>query len=398
MIKRLRLKFIAVNMTLVTVMLCIILGLVYHFTRSGLEAENLHMMENIAQSPFALGSPDEPDGEVRLPYFVLRISPDGELVTTGGGYYDLSNHAFLNKLIEKVFSSAKPFGVLEQYHLRYYRLDHPANRCIVFSDISSELSTLRTLTRNCALIGGISFLLFLAVSILLSRWAVRPVELALKQQKQFAADASHELKTPLTVIMTNAELARETQENNLFLENILIMSRQMRSLIEQLLLLARTDSEAPPSAMEDLDYERLISNTALLYEPVFFEKGLSFAVETEKPVTVHGESDKLRQVLEILLDNAGKYTEKGGEVRLTLERQGERRCLLTVENTGTPLSLEELSQIFQRFYRADKARSRSGSFGLGLSIAENIVHRHKGRIWAESKNGRNCFYVQLPLR
>lgn len=400
MIKKLRIKFIMINMSIVTIMLCVILGLVFHFTRANLEAESITMMENIARQPFRLGIPNELGEDVRLPYFAIQLGLRGELVATGGGYYDLSNEEFLDALIEVIFTSPKRFAVIEEYNLRYYRVDTPMNHLFVFADISSERATLENMMKTCIFIGGLSFLLFLGVSILLSKWAVKPVELAWQQQRQFVADASHELKTPLTVIMTNAELAQspEYDEDNKqkFLTSILTMARQMRGLIEQMLELARADNMDDKVISGVVDFSKLVSDAILPFEPVFFERGLPLFSQIDGGIKVAGGEGQLCQVLDALLDNAQKYSKEGGKTWVTLKKHGRGRCLLSVANEGEPISPAEAKNIFKRFYRIDQARSRTGSFGLGLSIAESIVIQHRGKIWVESGNGVNCFYVELP--
>lgn len=400
MIKKLRLKFVLINMSIVTIMLCIILGLLFYFTRANLESESLRMMQTVANQPFRLGLPNDLSEEVRLPYFVLQLGPRGELVATDGGYYDLSDDEFLNQLIDTAFSSPKQSGVIKEYHLRYYRGDAPLNPRLVVADISSELATLNHLLKTCLFIFCFGFLVFLCVSILLSKWAVKPVSLAWEQQRQFVADASHELKTPLTVIMTNAELLQSSEYNEekrtRFAANILTMSRQMRGLVEQLLNLAQADSMEAKELKESVDFSRLVSDAILPFEPIFFEQGLQLTTEVAKGIQVFGAKAQLRQILEILLDNACKYSRKAGTTWVTLEKYKKGRCLLTVANEGTTLLPEDLKNIFKRFYRADKARSRTGSFGLGLSIAESIVTQHRGKIRAESENGVTRLYVELP--
>lgn len=400
MIQKLRFKFVAVNMGIVTLMLCVILGLVFYFTRANLETESLSMMQTIAGRPFQLGVPGEPGSEVRLPYFTVRLGLGGERVAADGGYYNLSDDALLNDLVRAALSSPKTFGVIREYNLRYFRVDTPLDRCLVFADISSELATLNHLMRSCLFIGALSFLLFLGASILLSRWAVRPVELAWKQQRRFVADASHELKTPLAVILTNAELAQspeyDQQSRQTFLASISTVARQMRSLIEQLLELARADDADLKQSFGPVDFSKLVSDALLPFEPVFFEKGLTLTARIGENIRVRGAGAALCQVLDALLDNAQKYAAPAGAAWVTLQKHGKSRCLLTVANQGPAIPPGQTEQIFKRFYRADPARSRTGSFGLGLSIAQSIVTRHRGRIWAESKNGVNYFYVELP--
>ena len=400
MLSKLRLKFVVINMAIVTTMLCIIFGLVYQFTRSSLEAESVSMMQSIGTSPFHLGIPGEDPGKLRLPYFVLEVSGQGELAAAGG-YYDLSDEEFLQELVTLSLASGQHVGVLEDYSLRFCRINTPSAQRIVFADMSSELSTLDNLLRTCVLIGVVSLGVFLVISLLLARWAVRPVDRAWKQQRQFVADASHELKTPLTVIMTNAELLQspdyEPEAKAQFSQSILTMSRQMRGLVERLLELARVDSGRPNMTFARCDLTQLVSQAALPFEALFFEKGLALTCQVEEGICVQGSPAHLTQVVEILLDNAQKYSSPGGEVTVRLSRQHWGHCLLTVSNPGPALSPQQLQDIFKRFYRADQARSRDGSFGLGLSIAQAIVTEHKGRIWAESSGGVNTFFVQLPI-
>lgn len=400
MIRKLQIKFVIINMSIVTIMLCIILGLVYYFTKANLEAESISMMENLAKQPFRLENPNELGKEVRLPYFVIQLGLRGELVATGGGYYDLSNRDFLDDLVRAVNRSPKRFAVIEEYNLRYYRFVTPNNYYLVFSDISSERATLDNMMKTCLIIGGLSFFVFLAISIQLSKWAVKPVDLAWQQQRQFVADASHELKTPLTVIMTNAELAQcpeyDEESKEGFLKSILTMSRQMRSLIEKMLELARADDTDFKKIFTIVDFSQLVSRAILPFEPVFFERGLTLKSQIDEDIKVKGDESQLCQLVDVLLDNAQKYSKEAGTTWVSLQRLGRRRCLLTVANEGEPISPEEAQNIFKRFYRGDKARSRTGSFGLGLSIAESIVTSHRGRIWLESRNGINSFYVELP--
>lgn len=399
MLKRLRVKFICINMAIVTVMLCVIFGLVLFFTQANLQEDSIHMMQTIASSPIQLGRPSNQGEEVRLPYFTLETDPQGEMLTAGGGYYDLSDEDFLRDLAKTAVSSGQQTGVIQEYNLRFYRVVSHSGQYLVFADISSEVNAMKALVRNCLAIGVLSFLAFLGISILLARWAVKPVDRAWAQQRQFIADASHELKTPLTVIMANAELIQNPDcppaSRARFSASILTMSRQMRKLVESLLELARADQDAEHMLLDKVDWSELIENALLPFEPIFFEKGLTLTGQIEPGILVRGSGSHLQQVTEILLDNAQKYSAPQGEVLVTLKRQN-RHCLLTVANPGEAISPEDLKNIFKRFYRVDRARSSRGSYGLGLPIAEGIVHSHKGKLWAESAGGINTFFVQLP--
>lgn len=193
-------------MSIVTVMLCIIMSMIYFFTKKNLENNGINMMQNIANNPFLLHPPNEIQNDMRLPYFTLQLSARGNLIATGGGYYDLSDEDFLNTLIDATFFTDTPVGIIKEYNLRFFRKSTADSQILVYADISSELTALNNLLRNCIFVGIACFLAFLCISLLLAKWVVQPVEKAWQQQRQFIADASHELKTPLTVIMTNAEL------------------------------------------------------------------------------------------------------------------------------------------------------------------------------------------------
>jgi len=407
MIRRLRLKFVAVVMALVLVMLGVIFGMVVHFTRVNLERESITMMQSIASMPLRQERPnrwseelqDRQSENVRLPYFTVILDENGEPSAFGGGYYDLSDEDFLRELLDAALADGQPVGMLDDYGLRYCIAPASERSCVVFADTSSERSTLENLRRTCAAIGVLSFTAFLAIAVFLSRWMTRPVEEAWRQQRQFVADASHELKTPLTVIMANAELMQGTDsdaEKHRFADSILTVSRQMLTLVEQLLELARMDSALEAPTMEPVELSRLVADAVLPFEPVIFERGLTLETDIAGNITVNGDAQQLHQVVDILLDNAQKYARDGGTVRVELKKTGHTRVQLCVSDSGEAISEEDLHNIFKRFYRADEARSASGSFGLGLSIAQSIVERHSGRIWAESRDGVNRFLVELP--
>ena len=394
MIRKLRIKIVLVIVLVAAVMLGVIFGMSYTMTRQDLRAQSISMMQAIAANPFEPLPPGQ-SRQVRLPYFVLRTDAFGNLVAIGSTDYDLTDRSFLRAVAAAASASEADIGEIPAYHLRFCRVDGS----VIFADISSEQQTLQGLVRSSLLIGGGSLLALIGLAILLARWAVRPVETAWRQQKQFVADASHELKTPLTVIMTNAELLESPdyppEAKTQFSSNILTMSHQMRGLVESLLNLARIDQGQKAAPHTPVDLSKLVSDATLPFEALFFEQELTLETDIAPDLTVPGDAAQLRQVVEILLDNAQKYAEAPGTVRVTLARQGHH-VRLCVADTGAPLSPEDCKNIFKRFYRLDDARSRDGSFGLGLSIAQSIVDTHHGRIWCESATGLNSFFVELP--
>lgn len=391
MIRTLRLKFICVTMAIVTVFMGVIFGLLVHSTAADLKEESIEFLRHAAGGPDRPGPP----GQTHPPCFIIRVSPRGQTLERRNGF-DLSDEQMLTDIITQADTSGKEIGVLLEYSLRYHRATFPDGYNLIFVDISGELRTIWDLTRNCLMIGVLSWVVLWGVCIVLARWATRPVERAWQEQRQFVADASHELKTPLTVIMTNAELLQTGPAREQYAHSILTMSQQMRSLVESLLELARVDNGAARASFETLDLSELVSEELLPFEPVYFERGLTLHSDIEPGICISGSSQHLRQVVGILLDNAMKYSPDGSTVRVRLTKQGSN-ALLTAANPGEALSREECQRIFRRFYRADPART-SGGYGLGLPIARGIVTDHGGRIWAESREGLVILHVQLPIK
>ncbi len=400
MIKKLRIKFICVIMTVAAVMLGGILGTVIHFTARSMEMESVSMMRSIADRPFQHGSLGKNGADIRLPFFTVQIGGRGELVSLGGGYFDLSDMDDIREIVDAALAADRDSGKLPDRGLRYLKTEAPQGLTIVFADTSSEAATLRNMVWLCVLIFLGALAIFAGISILLSRWAIRPVEKAWEQQRQFVADASHELKTPLSVILANAELLHNGDaaagERERFSGNILEMSYRMRTLVEELLELARVDSGRLDKGFGALDFSELVQDAALSVQLLYEEKGLSLTCRVEEDIWLRGSRQHLYQLLDVLLDNARKYAEDGGTVRVELVKNGHS-CLLTVANPGAPMDRAELQAIFKRFYRGDKARTMNGGYGLGLSIAQSVVQAHRGRIWAESAGGENLFRVQLAV-
>ena len=395
MIRSLRRKFIAMTMVIVTIFLTVMLGIVVHTTGENLRSESISLLRKAAEEPVLY----QPPGNSRQSCFVIRVTPWGNSIQSTGGF-DLSDEAMLTDIVSQAAASGQTLGELEEYTLRYYRQELPGGLLVLaFTDISAEKTTLSHLTWSCVGIGIATVAVFWVICILLARWAVRPVERAWAEQRQFVADASHELKTPLTVILTNAELLQspeaDAERRQQYSQSILTMGHRMRALVESLLELARVDNGAVRGAFSEVDLSMLVEEELLPFEPLYFEQGLLLESVLEPELRLAGSAGHLRQVLGILLDNAMKYADPDSTVRVRLSRQGTS-ALLTVENSAPPLSREECQSIFLRFYRTDRART-GGGYGLGLPIAHGIVTDHGGKIWAESHDGLMTFSVQLPL-
>lgn len=397
MIKQLRIKIVCIIMVIVTVLLTAILGLVCYSTQMQMRTRSLAALKAASPEPMRPGGPGDRE---RSPSFVLWLLPDGKLDAYGSSYYDLTDSEQLLEILQEAMADDRQTGILHSRNLRFYRMDRGHGVGYAFLDISTEIRTMQTLIFSCICIGIVALAVLFVIAVLLARWLVRPVEEAWNNQRQFISDASHELKTPLTVILTNAELLQSEEYDpsakQRFARSIQTMSVQMRGLVESMLALARVDDRDARANMEPVDLSALAENCVLPFEPVYFEAGRTLESSIAPDILVQGNAQQLQQVLDILLDNGCKYSRPGSSAQLALVRQGHNSCLLTVATEGAPLSAQQCKDIFKRFYRVDEARSMNHSYGLGLPIAERLIARHRGKIWCQSKAGVNTFSIHLP--
>jgi signal transduction histidine kinase len=340
----------------------------------------------------------------RKPVLTVLVDTDGKIIQINNHLFDV-DASDVPEITRQALDSGQATGILHDYSLRYLIITYENGTIhLAFMDNAMEKSVIDDLLVNAALVGAGTIILFFIISILLARWVVMPVEKAWNSQRQFVADASHELKTPLTVILSNAEMllseprAAEpatAQKVPQRLHNILEEARHMKVLVDELLTLARSDSVKKTGCQDKVDLSALVQNAALIYEPVFYDSGKHFEYAVDSGLYVRGDAARLRQLLELLLDNSLKYSPEGGLTSLHFHLVRGDICI-EVKNDSETIPEEELDLIFKRFYRLDKSRSGSG-FGLGLAIAETIVSEHHGRIWAKSELQRTTFTVQLPL-
>ena len=253
--------------------------------------------------------------------------------------------------------------------------------------------------------GGVMTLGLVAVGGLwLTQNAIEPIEKSFKQLKQFTADASHELRGPLSVIQASVEVMRNHPErihpkDAKKLASIASATTQMSHLAEDLLFLARTESgvSTPVCEWKSIALDNVLQNLMELFEALAQEKKISLEYQCIIPVSVMGDEGQLTRLISNLLENALQYTLPDGQVTLTLTKQN-RYAIVSVQDNGIGIEREDLSYVFDRFWRADKARSRrEGGTGLGLAIAQAIAQRHKGKITVTSQiEVGSCFQVRLP--
>ena len=228
----------------------------------------------------------------------------------------------------------------------------------------------------------------------LTKWIIEPVEESFQKQKEFIADASHELKTPLSVIMANAEMLDTNPKEKKWLDNIHSESERMNKLISNLLDLARLENVDNKETFENTDISKLTEKAILPFEGLLFEHKVKFNYDIDEKIMYKCNSEEIKQLIAILLDNAIKHSEKNGEINVSLKK--DKQITLIVSNKGKEIAKEDINHIFKRFYRVDKSRNRDENrYGLGLAIAKKIVDNHNGKIKCTSEKGVTTFTAVL---
>ena len=286
------------------------------------------------------------------------------------------------ELAQRVLTAKKSRGWLQNYRYRVFEREDGSG--VVFVDGGmSRASMIQSMT----IAGGVllcSCALVLLLIVLLSKRAVKPIAESYEKQKQFVTDAGHELKTPLTLILTNLDIAEDELGRNEWLEDIRAEGHRLRELVEQLVSLSRMDEAASPLNLSEVALGELVSNSVCEFRQLATERQKLLHATVDQSLTYIGDEELLSRLVGILLDNAVKYCDAGGEITVKLYRG--RRVVLTVENSYSAVEEIELPRLFDRFYRADQSRRFNGGFGIGLSIARSIVEKHRGEITAYRVN------------
>jgi signal transduction histidine kinase len=399
MIKKLQQRFMLIITIIAGILLAIMFFCIPLIEEDILTKNALSTLDVIMDSPDDVLSSKDTSTSYRYTFF--QTDPIGNITKFYSREYNRNDLQRIYRSIQRDWNGPLTMRI-DDWQLYYVAEQWSGGSRYAIVDASYDISHINSLKRTCRVLYALSMLIVIAFSFLMSIWISGPVEQAWNQQRRFIADASHELKTPLTVILTNAELLNRSdasvEEKNRYQSNILVESRQMKTLIESLLDFARIDRGISSVNFTEVNLSKLAEDESLVMEVELFEKGHELSSDIVPGLTVKGDGARLRQVIDILLDNAGKYADEGSRITMSLKKSGSSRVLLTVANPSPDIPGEELSKIFRRFYRIDQSRPHNGSYGLGLSIASEIIKSHHGIIWAESENHITTFKIILPLK
>jgi len=419
MFKKLRNRFLVLNLVIITVMMLVAFAAIYTITYQNVRRDidmDLGRVADAYQKPNgSRGNPHPgggrmPDGFAGKPIppaersvsFSLRTDEQWN-VTETDSRFDMDED-FYAQAVRKASSRGPGKGQFDLDGTRWaYEAQKQADGySIVFLDVTAQQKILTNLIYTFLAVALAMLIVIYFTSRFFANRSIAPVKEAFEKQKRFIADASHELKTPLAVINTNADVLLANSDDAIrdqakWLHHIKSETERMKTLTNDLLYLTEMDDSRAGMLFSNVDASEAVESVVLTMEAVVFEKNLELGYEIEPGLFVRGNAEQLKQVVMILLDNAVKYAKPPGKIDLSLKRR-HHEIVLKATNTGEGIPAEHLERIFDRFYRVDPSRSRKhGGYGLGLAIAKSIAEQHKGRIYAKSvPNETTSFYVHLP--
>ncbi len=408
MIYNLRRKMIWICCTAVIVVFALIFSALYILSYRQLNSNMDMMTDRISEGngvfrPFDQNNP-KPPGMDRYPdffteetpfstrFFTVWVAEDGNIIGANLESVSSVSREDAEQYTQAVMKDGDTRGWQENY--RYKVFSAMRGTGIVFVDGSMNRSMTRTLMWTAAAVLLGCMLVISIVIIVVSKRVVRPIAESYEKQKQFITDANHELKTPLTLILTNLDIVESELGHSEWLDDIRTEGQRMSTLVAQLTTLSRLDEDLPQMETTVFSFSDVCSDTVSEFAHLIERKGLTMTADIQPALSLRGDEGAIRRLVTILIDNAVKYCDPTGDI--TLSASSKWQTELRVENACAGVDNIALDRLFDRFYREDKARTAGSSFGIGLSLAKSIVEKHHGEIKAyKAGPGRIGFRVVL---
>jgi two-component system, OmpR family, sensor histidine kinase CiaH len=388
--KRLRIKLFATIFTIITIF-TVFIYLYSNIRYYNQEQKNISDVLQIASS----NNFDDKKSRIFMEYNVYTVILDND-----GSYKAIISHSFndndidkdeIEEQINKIIKKHDTNKYIKNLYVNYYSYIFTSDNVLVLVDNSKISQRLR----ENLLITSITFVILevsvVIVSYILTKWITTPVEESFEKQKRFIADASHELKTPLTVIDASCDAYFNNKQDK-WIYNIKSESSRMSKLVKDLLDLAKLENNKEIELKKE-NLSNIVESTTLTFESLFYEKNIKLEYDIDKNIYFNCNQDLIKELLGILIDNAINHTKENNKVIISLTNSN-KDIILKVKNEGSKIAKEDEEKIFERFYRKDESRNRnSNRYGLGLSIAKNIVERHNGTISATTKDNFTIFKI-----
>lgn len=324
-----------------------------------------------------------PETKFSIRFFTVWLNENGEIVQKNTDYISSVSETEIQNYTKQVIDKETERGWIEGY--RYKKAVTEYGELIVFVNGETGRGMTYHILYTVFLVLVVILLLILLLIIFISKRAVRPAAEIYEKQKQFVTDANHELKTPLTLILSNLDIIESESGKSEWLDDIRSEGERMGELIHQLVMLSRMDEDTSDVEKYEFDLSAMVTDVVSEFENLSVEKQKNLSAAIDPLILYKGDEGLIRRLVSILLDNAVKYCDLEGSIHVKVYEKG-RHPVIIVENTYRDIDNLELNRLFDRFYRADKARTFSGNFGIGLSIAKGIVKKHRGDLIAYKKD------------
>lgn len=418
MFKKLKKKFILINMALLTTLFMGMLGVIYLMTSQNLEREISMSLNKAMHGPPKDKVEEDRLEEDKLEDKMLYDKPEvGKFDRTIIIDLDNNNNIIsvssifnldaweIEDIIKEILSNNENLGKIkiDGDSYSYLKQESGIGVKIALINRNEQQGFLGNLLRIFVLVGCLSLIILYLVSLYLTNRAIKPIEESFKKQKRFITDASHELRTPLTIIKTNTSVVLANEDDTIknqskWIKYIDSQVNRMSVLIDEMLSLAKIDTDKKKIELVPINISKIVNDALLNFEVLIFERGFQLEENISKDIYVKGEKEQLKKLVNILMDNAIKYTNSNGKISVSLLSE-KNKMKLIVTNSGEGIPKEHLEKIFGRFYRVDASRNRgTGGYGLGLSIAKSTVEQYKGNIYVESIVGKETsFIIELPI-
>ena len=407
MIKKLKFKFIFLTMISLLILLLVLISGINLMSYNSVVADSDEILEVLSHNRGAFPEhkdnkfhkdkkPMSPEAPYESRFFTVLMDNSGNIIQTNTSRIKSVDTKKAIEFSNDVYTKNRASGFIDVY--RFSKTDENGNIRITFLDCRKQLDSFYSFLEWSIIVSAIGYIVVFLIIFFCSGRIIKPIAESYEKQKRFITYASHEIKTPLTIINANADILEAEKGENEYVDDIRAQTRRLTELTADLIYLTKME-ENDKLDLIDVPFSDIVTETIESFTSLIKQANISLIVEIEPLLTVQGNTKSLNQLVNSLLDNAVKYTPQKGNIIVKLNKRGKNAELSIENSTRDTIKKDNLNKVFDRFYRTDVSRnSETGGHGIGLSIAKAIVEKHSGKIFASSNDAHNFkITTNIPL-